>query len=256
MYKRVWTVAKINLRHWQGLYAVTIAFFLVMAIQTVVLLIFHRNGTNVGNQSLISAGNMLWLLPFMAGIAMPAHNFRRIVNLGGKRENFFWGSLCTYAILAAGLSLANSLIYYLISRPIIRAEIFMPFSPGYFSDETFIPFAPGHIGGIANLMEVFGWTQNGAIIAFLQQFAFLFLLATFIHTLTAIQGKWYGWFTNAAIIAIISVFTPIAPLRRALVGFFNLILTHETAAIQIAACIVIGLVVYMINKPLLARKVI
>jgi len=45
-------------------------------------------------------------------------------------------------------------------------------------------------------------------------------------------------------------------LRRALVWFFKLIIFHDVAVLQILGCIVIALAVYMINKPVLARKAI
>jgi len=253
MCKTTWNLAKTNLRHLQVPHILTGILAGAMAVQTLVFVILIKNDINIGG-SQISVGSLLWLLPLMAGIFVPARNFRRIINLGGKRENFFWGSLMAYAVLAAAVSLTSMTIFYVIDRAIIRAELFHPFHP--LEPGAFIMGEPGHIGGIANLVEVFRWTQNGPIIAFLQQFALLFLISTFVHTLTAIQDKWYGWVTDIALIAIISVFSPIPVLRRALAWFFNLIIFHDVAFLQIAACIVLGMVIYLINKPVLARKAI
>ena len=243
-------MAKTNLRFMFVPYLVTAVATGLVAVQIVVMLILEANGINSGSQ--LSFGHFLWLLPVFAGIFIPARNFRRIVNLGGKRSNFFWGSLITYIIIAFAVAIANTLIFYIIDLPIIEAETFMPFYP--FEPEYFFLGEPGHIGGIANVIDVFGWVDNGIVFAFLQQFAFLFMVGTIVHTLTAIQDKWYGWLSSAVIIAIISVFTPIAPLRAALVWFFDLIIFHNTAVLQIAACVVIGLAVYAVNKPVLARK--
>jgi len=254
MCKNTWNLAKTNLRHLQVPYVLVGITVAATAIQTLVMMILTWNGVDVSNQSHISFGNYLWLIPLMAGIFIPSRNFRRIMNLGGKRKNFFWGSLMAYAVLAAVVSLANIVIFYAIDRPIINAEYFMPFYPFY--PDVFILGEPGHIGGIANLIDVFGWVNNGLIVAFLQQFALLFLIATFVHTLSAMQDKWYGWITSVAFIAIISVFTPIAPLRAALVWFFNLIIFHDAAVLQIVACIVLGMAIYTINKPVFARKAI
>jgi len=192
------------------------------------------------NSSMISVGNYLWLLPFFAGIFIAGKNFRRVINLGGKRRHFFWGSLAAHAVLACAVSLANVVIYYTLDRALIGMGIFDPFL----------------FGGIINLIEVFGWHVHGPVVAFLQQFAFLFFMATFMHTYAGIQGRWYGWVTSVAIVAIISVFTPIAPLRAALAWFFNLILTHDFAAVQILACLALGCAVYALNKPIFARKAI
>jgi len=254
MNKSIWNTAKINLRHLQVPYVLVGLLTGALFVQIIVFLILASSGVNVSNQSHIGAGSMLWLIPLMAGIFIPARNFRRIINLGGKRENFFWGSLTSYAVLAAAVSLANIVIFYAFERPIIRTEQFMPFFP--FDREAFVFGYPGHIGGIANLIEVFRWTSNGPVIAFLQQFALLFLIATFAHTLTAIQDKWYGWVIDVIIIAIISVFTPILQLRAALVWFFNLIIFHDIAILQIGSCLVLAVGIYMINKPVLSRKAI
>jgi len=253
MCKTTWNLAKTNLRHLQVPYILTGILAGVMAVQTLVFLILARNDINTGSQ--VSFGSLLWILPLLAGIFIPARNFRRIINLGGKRMNFFWGSLMVYAVLAAIVSLANTAIFYVIDLPIIRTELFQPFYP-FYPPEAFIMGEPGHIGGIANLIEVFRWNQNGAAFAFFQQFALLFLISTFTHTLTAIQVKWYGWVTDVVLIAIISVFSPIPVLRRALVWFFNLIIFHDVAIVQIAACITLAMAIYMINKPVLARKAI
>jgi len=252
MCKTSWNLAKTNLRHLQVPYALTGIIAGAMAIQTLVFVILLRSGVIIGG-SQISVGSLLWLLPLLAGIFVPARNFRRIINLGGKRHNFFWGSLMAYAVLAAAVTIANTAIYYVVDLPIIRADLFHPFFP-FYPREAFIMGEPGHIGGIANLIEVFRWNQNGIIFVLLQQFAFLFLICTVAHTLTAIQVKWYGWVTNVVLIAIISVFSPIPVLRQALVWFFNLIIFHDTAILQVVACLVLGMVVYMINKPLLARR--
>ncbi|MDR1837508.1 MAG: hypothetical protein LBQ89_07610 [Treponema sp.] len=234
MCKSIFKIAKLNLKNIKVPYLVTGITALLMLAQTIVDMLI------INNNSEISVGCYLWLLPVMAAIFIPAENFRRIVNLGGKRKNFFWGSLMTYAILACIVSLANVLFNYIFD-PLIEAS-------GNF-EALFL-------GGIANLIEVFGWPRYGPIVAFLQQFAFLFLFSVFIHTLTAAQDKWYGWTADVLIVAIIAVFTPIKPLRDAEAWFFNLILFHPNALLQIAACMFLAAGIYALNKPIFARKAI
>jgi hypothetical protein len=146
----------------------------------------------------------------------------------------------TYAILAFIISFANVLFNYFFDR---LFEASPNFDRSYF-------------GGVVNLTEVFGWTRYGAVVAFVQQFAFLFLFSVFVHTLTAVQGKWYGWTADLLIVTIISVFIPIATLRRALLWFFKLILYHPNALLQITACMVLAAGIYALNKPIFARKAI
>jgi len=231
MGKRVLVITKVNLINTKVSYYITGITALFMLIQTLVIILLVPISDNVD----LSIGNFLFTLPILAAIFIPARNFRRIVNLGAKRNDFLLGSLLNYIIFAAFISLANLLTHYTID---------------------FLLVERGHHSSILNLIWVFGWTENGAIIAFIQQFAFLFLVSSFIHTLTSIQDKWYGWVTDIVLIAIISVFTPIAPLRSALAWFFNLIITHSNSSLQIAACILLSLALFALNKPIYSRKVI
>jgi hypothetical protein len=240
MCKIIWNIARINLKNLKVPYVITGIITALMIANIIVYFILALNGIDTSEQGFISAGNALWLLPVFAGIFIPAKNFRRIVNLGGKRSYFFWGSLECYAILSAAVSFANVLIYCTIDAFIQKT--------GYFDVKFF--------AGVVNLIEVFGWIRNGAVAAFLQQFAFLFLFAVFTHTLTAMQDKWYGWAADILLVAIISVFTPIAPLRSALAWFFTLILTHPNAFLQIFACIILAIAIYFLNRPIFARKAI
>jgi hypothetical protein len=85
-----------------------------------------------------------------------------------------------------------------------------------------------------------------------------FLKGCFVTYLimTAAQDKWYGWVADVLIVAIISVFTPIEPLRASLVWFFNLIIFHSNTFLQIAAYLILATAIYSLNKLILARKAI
>ena len=83
--------------------------------------------------------------------------------------------------------------------------------------------------GCINLMDVCQWTANGIVVAGLQQMFFLLLVMIFLHVLLSMQTHWYGWLTDAILVAIICVFTPIAPLRAVLAGFFQIIMINRNA---------------------------
>ena len=238
MDKKAWVIAKINLRAAGWLKFAAFNTLLALAISSFIS--FSVTSDYTGSASDISPINALWLLPVMVGIAIPAYNFRRIINLGGKREAFFWGSLLTYMIIAAGVSLLVTLSNFTI-EPLLERHSY---------------YDPAFLGGIANLTEVFGWAERGPVVTFFQQFAFLLLFSAFVHTLTSIQGKWYGWVTNVALVAIIAVFIPIAPLRAVLVWFFTMILFHHNALVQILACLVLAAGIYATSKPVLARRAV
>lgn len=251
MNKQTWATTKLNLKNIKTPYFVTGLIFAVVFVQSIVYTIIAVSSRSAGEQLQISSGNYLWLLIIMAAIFIPTKNFRRIVNLGGKRDEFFWGSLSCYVILAAAVTIANTFFYYTYER----LQIITGYFTGY---EVFLqnPALMDNHYICVNLMEVFGWLGNGAVIAFFQQFAFLFLLASVIHTLTAMQDKSYGWVTDMIIAAILGVFIPIAPLRVWLVSFFNLIIFNSNAFMQIAACMLLAIAVYALSKPIFARKTI
>ena len=248
MNNKAWAVAKINLRTIGALYFAT--FTTVLGFVLSIGLGFFLYSGNVApagdiydtvtTAGHISPANALWLLPVMVAIALPAYNFKRIINLGGKRSGFFWGSLITYVILAGVAALLVTISNFAI-EPLFERH-------PYFSSTFF--------GGIANLVEVFGWAERGAAVAFVQQFAFFVLLTAFVHTLVAAQGRWYGWATNMAIVVIIAVFTPIAPLRAVLGRFLTLILLHPSAVVQVAACLVLAAGIYGLSKLALDRKTV
>jgi hypothetical protein len=233
MNKSVRAIAKLNLKNLHAAYIATAACIAALASNFIISAAALRDmdlSMNVG----LSIGWALLLLPVLAGILVPARNFRRIINLGGKRGNFFRGCLLTYALLACTVSLLGVIVYYVIDRPYI---------------------AYGRLGGLITVPELFGWSVNGFIAVFVQQFAFMFLSSVFAHTLAAAQGRWFGFVADGALVAIISVFTPIAPLRTALAQFFHLIL-FARPPLQITACLFLAMVIYTLNKPILAKKVI
>jgi hypothetical protein len=230
-------VAKINFRNIRLAYIITGITVACIVIQDIVFFVLVHLGVlhRHENNSTIGLGNYLFLLLLLGAVFVPSLNFRKMMNLGGKRADFFKGSAVTHAIMAAAVSLVGMILLYTYDRFAMLLH---------------------YGGGSLNVLHAFGWMANGPFVAFLQQFAFLFLVAAFVHTLVAIQDKWYGWITDIAIVAIISVFTPIAPLRAALAWFFNLIIFHRFAWLQIMSCLVLAALIYSLNKPILARKAI
>jgi hypothetical protein len=205
-------------------------------VQHIVQYIIAASRNGYSETAGVSGGNAVFIFIILAAAFIPSYNFRRIVNLGGRRNMFFWGTLATYAILSLVSSLIGIIVLYTF-------DMFIQNS-GYFTN----------MDGIMNYIQVFGWADNGFFIAFLQQAAALFLTASFVHTLISLNDKWYGWVADALLIALIATFTPIAALRSVLVWFFNLILFHDIAFVQIIVCVALGLGIYMVNKPIYNRK--
>lgn len=251
MNKQAWTIAKINLKNIRVTYFVTCLIFSVTFLESIVFTIVAAARHKAGNQLSVSSGVYFWLLVLLAAVFIPALHLRKIINLGGKRHSFFWGSMMTYTALAGVASLANTIYYYTFENFLNRTDYYVGFE-AFMRDTSLLD---DHFVN-ANLIELFGWHANGIVLVFIQQFAFLLLLAAIVHTLTAMQDKWYGWVTDIVIAAILAVFIPVSVLRPSLLAVFDFLIFNPNALIQITICLVLAIIIYALSKPIIAKKVI
>ena len=177
----------------------------------------------------LSNGNYTWLLAVMTPFFFVFYDFRKLMYLGASKKDFYLGSLMGYGILALLISLVNTGVHLLID-PLNRTQ------------------------RVVNLMDVCGWTENNGFVAFLQQAVFLFLVMVFLHVLLSMQPHWYGWVTDAVLAAIICVFTPIAPLRGLLAGFFGVVMLNANAPVHIAVCLALSAALAAAGLAVLKRK--
>lgn len=78
------------------------------------------------------------------------------------------------------------------------------------------------------------------IAAGLQQMFFLLLVMVFLHVLLSMQTHWYGWLIDAVLVAIICIFTPIAPLQAILTSFFQIIMLNDNVVLHIGICLMLS----------------
>jgi hypothetical protein len=217
MNKTILGIAKINLKQIKPAYWTTGAVFLLAIANIILMAILFPSEDN----STIAMGNYLYLLPLLAAILIPARNFTKLMNLGAKRMDFFKGCILSYLPVILAVSLLDVLLRFILDSLMLANLVSSP-----------------------NLLDAFGFMRRGAVVAFFQMGAFLLLFCCVLHSLTLAQGHWYGWVADVLIIAVISVFTPIAPLRAVLVWFFRMIIFHDSALVQIASCLVFGAAIY------------
>lgn len=177
----------------------------------------------------LSNGNYTWLLAVMTPFFFVFYDFKKLMHLGANKKDYFSGCMIRYVVLTFFTSLVNTLIHLLID-------------PAY-SASTVI-----------NMMDVCKWTENGIVIAGLQQMFFLLLVMVFLHVLLSMQTHWYGWLTDAILVAIICIFTPIAPLRAVLAGFFRIIMINGNALLHISSCLVLNAALALGGLAVLKRK--
>ena len=151
------------------------------------------------------------------------------MHLGASKKDYYLGCLISYGFLAFCISLVNTLVHLLID-PVYPAQT------------------------VINLMDVCQWTANGIVVAGLRQMFFLLLVMIFLHVLLSMQTHWYGWLTDAILVAIICVFTPIAPLRAVLAGFFQIIMINRNAILHIGVCLFLSAALSLGGLAVLKRK--
>ncbi len=177
----------------------------------------------------LSNGNYTWLLAVFTPFFFVYYDFAKLMHLGASKKDYYLGCLISYGFLAFCISLVNTVIHLLID-PVYSART------------------------VVNLMDVCKWTENGIIVAGLQQIFFLLLCMVFLHVLLSMQTHWYGWLTDAVLVAIICIFTPIAPLRTLLVRFFQIIMLNNNAVLHICICLLLSSVLSVIGLAVLKRK--
>lgn len=177
----------------------------------------------------LSNGNYTWLLAVMTPFFFVFYDYTKLMHLGASKRDYFFGCLISYGVLALGISLINTLIHLLID-PVYPAQ------------------------AVINMMDVCKWTENGIIIAGVQQMFFLLLVMIFLHVLLSMQPHWYGWLTDAVLVAIISIFTPIVALRGILSGFFQIIMLNGNALLHIGICLLLSAALSFAGLLVLKRK--
>jgi len=177
----------------------------------------------------LSNGNYTWLLAIMTPFFFTFYDYTKLMHLGASKRDYFFGCLISYGVLAFGISLINTLIHLLID-PVYPAQ------------------------AVINMMDVCKWTENGIVIAGVQQVFFLLLVMIFLHVLLSMQPHWYGWLTDVILVAIICIFTPIAPLRGILAGFFQIIMLNSSAALHIGICLLFSAALSFVGLLVLKKK--
>ena len=180
-------------------------------------------------ETVLSNGNYTWLLAVFAPFFFVFYDFSRLMHLGASKRDYFLALLISYGLLAFGISLLSTLIHLVID-------------PAY----------PAQT--VINMMDVCRWTENGLVVAGLQQMCFLLLVMVFLHVLLSMQAHWYGWLTDAVLVAVICIFTPIAPLRAVLAGFFQAIMLNGNALPHIAICLALSAALSLAGLAVLKRK--
>ena len=162
-------VAKINFRNIKLAYIITAITVGCIIIQDIVFMVLAALDVyqNSPDNMTVSLGNYLFLVMILGAVFIPSRNFRKMMNLGSKRADFFKGCALNYAIMALVISLLSMVLYFTYDKYV--TSLF-------------------YRGGTLDILYWFGWIENGPVIAFFQQYAWLqiaacLLLAAAIYAL-------------------------------------------------------------------------
>lgn len=100
----------------------------------------------------VSAANLLTVFLIFVGSVLPAGLFRRVMNLGATRKEYYIGMLLVYSIWSAIFAVLN-IVWFQVEISFIRQY-----------ENTF------------NILEIFGWNQFGIVGMFFYQFSAYLLL--------------------------------------------------------------------------------
>ncbi|CAH1208777.1 hypothetical protein PAECIP111893_02895 [Paenibacillus plantiphilus] len=168
-----------------------LAILAMVVINSAVNIIVHVSIPD-NNNTQVSLGNLLTILLIVMAISLPLTFFRRVINLGATRKQYYSGLIVTYSFWAALFSLLN-IVWLKLEVGFLREYI-----------ETF------------NIIEIFHWDQFNVVGMFLYQFGAYMLLISILNLLCSCWRHVLGWVIWILLIAAISIGTSIASLRSEL----------------------------------------
>lgn len=170
------------------------------------------------DNTIVSPANMLIIALIFMAIVIPLVSYRKLMNLGATRTDYYLGALSFYGLWAVGLSLFN-VMWLPFEEQVIRSFV-----------------------GTLNILEVFHWDQFGYFGSFLYLLAASLLLMSLLHFLFSGLRHVLGWVAWVLLIAAIPIGTSIASLRHHVAdGFIQLLFNDhlgQGVALNIAlACL-------------------
>ncbi|RUS48897.1 hypothetical protein [Cohnella sp. AR92] len=175
----------------------------VLAVSVITDLIISLAMGN-GENSSVSAGNLLDVFLIFVGSVLPVSFFKRLIYLGATRKEYYVGVLFVYAVSAAVFAIFN-IAWLQLEKDVIRSY-----------EHTF------------NILEIFHWDQFGFGGMFGYQFGAYLLLLALLNLLFSGLRHAAGWTIWAVLIAAIPVFTSIAALRSKLTDGLQTLLSNDS----------------------------
>jgi hypothetical protein len=167
-------------------------------------IVFLAIGSN-DESSDVSIGNILTIFLIIAPIVLPVGFFRKIINLGATRKEYYTGLIVIYTSGAAFFAILN-----IISLKLLDNGLLQDYS-AYF-----------------NILEIFHWDQFGIVGMFFYEFAVYMLLVSFINMMFSGIRSHIGLSLWVIFIAAIPISTSIASYRHKLADGLQTLLFNDS----------------------------
>ncbi|MFC5405332.1 hypothetical protein [Cohnella soli] len=158
-----------------------------------------------GENSHVSASNIMTVFLVLASTVLPFASFKRIINLGATRKEYYTGLLISYVFWA--------IIFAVFNIAWLKLEIGL-------SDSLHSRYM--------NILEIFHWDQFGVAGMFVYQLGIYLLLMSVFNLLFSGIRHVTGWILWVVFIAAIPIMTSIPTLRSSLGDGFKVLLYNDS----------------------------
>lgn len=223
---KIKSIVKISLDSSKPSYYISVGFVSAIFLELllyIVLLPNYRNGY-------LSMSNMLLLNLLIYPIIASTVNFKKMLNIGVKKNEFVKGVFLSYVILstliAVVIIIINQFEVYLIQ----------------FTNLWYI-----------NIIDTFGWMKYGFIGCLLYQISAYTLLMSIVHLIAFSNTFRWGWFVDVALSSLLLVFLLVKPLREILSIQLGRMFFHPNLLMQFIMDVILIFLYYCIAQ-FIARK--
>ncbi|WP_143014361.1 MULTISPECIES: hypothetical protein [unclassified Paenibacillus] len=178
------------------------------------LIVFLAIGNANHSPAPVAIGNMLSVILIMMAVVLPLAFFRKIINTGATRKEYYIALMIIYTLSAIVLSIINIVFLLLVDQ--------------LYKDDSFY----------FNILEIFHWDQFGIMGMFLYQFAAYMLLTSTISMLFSGIGSYVGLSLWVIVIAAIPISTSIASYRHSLADGLQTLLFNDSLFVGVAICLI------------------
>jgi hypothetical protein len=193
--------------------------FAVELISVLINLLIAMSG--VDNSTQVSPGNIITVFLVVMPIISSLYLFKRLINLGATRRDYYLGTIGTYILVAAVFSVFN-IIWFAVENHILNR---------YFD--------------FLNIISIFHWNSTGIVGMFLYQFVAYLVVISFINLIVSCFTDRTGIILYIALIAVTSISMSIGTLRATVAQVLSFLLFNPVITVDLSMSMAVVLILFM-----------